>query len=136
MGKSGNGVDLGKWLESVGRKKGIQWDLTPTDSNKSLMEEIVNSGTEAEVIYKEDIIGKEFIYLGYRSQDNEFNTVELILWDKKPFSYLTSSKVLIDRLMKLPLNDALKNGHLFKIKVVEKTGKNKRKYLDAEVSLL
>ncbi|MGC9079787.1 MAG: hypothetical protein ACP5G1_03565, partial [Nanopusillaceae archaeon] len=112
------------------------WDLSKTDKNRELIEKILSSDPNAEVLHKEDVLNHEFIYLGYKTIDKEteFNTINLILWDGKPYIYMTSSTVVIEKLVRIPLDKLYQSGHLIKIKIVEKLGKSKKKYLDVEVS--
>jgi hypothetical protein len=140
VSKHGNigDVTLDKWLDQVKvmKKQEPEWDLSPTTKNKELIEQIIGSSPEAQILHKSDIINQEFIYLGYRAENNDFNTLNLVLWDKQLFVYMTGSSVIIEKLSRIPINDIIKSGHLLKIKFVEKISKSKKRYLDVEVTEL
>ncbi len=138
--KNGNGKEvknlsdfIGDIIQNANTSKKTEYDLSYTEANKELIESILNADKNINFITKNDVLNKTFILLSI-FDSNFNNTKKLLLFkDGKLYSYMTSSVVLIDKLTKLPLQEALRNGHIFEITITEKKGKSKRTYLDAEV---
>ncbi len=128
-------MTLDKWLENIVKTKPKEsWDLTPTTSNAELISQILDADIDSiQYLHKQDVVNNEFVLLEVEEGIYE-GTKRLILFKAgKLFIYTTSSKVLIDALSSLPLKEARKYGHLFKIKIIEKKSKNKKNYLGVEV---